>query len=202
MKNALTASKALASAFDQRHSDSLNRLPTICLHALSMTPDPTAGVVHIWHETFSSAGHTLTLPQLCRGRTASAGLRSPEPGWRSQAPPFRPAGDPIARSVACVRLTVSPPVRRPNVRGCTPPAVADRQFRRFGWAYQAAASKPRDGWHSWRPAARRQSSFRPLLGTERSKGKRRHPFHGTGRAAKGRSCGFFGEVRFVLSLAV
>ncbi len=32
---------------------------------------------------------------------------------------------------------------------------------------------------------------RMLLGNERSKGKRRHPFHDRGRAAKGRSCGFF-----------
>ena len=71
--------------------------------------------VRLWYETFSSAGHTSTLPQLCRGRTASADLRSPEPGWRSQAPPIRPAGDPVAQSVACVRPTVSPPVRRPNV---------------------------------------------------------------------------------------
>ena len=32
---------------------------------------------------------------------------------------------------------------------------------------------------------------RLLLGIERSKGKRRNPFHGRGRAAKGQSCGFF-----------
>ena len=32
---------------------------------------------------------------------------------------------------------------------------------------------------------------RLLLGIERSMGKQRNPFHGRGRAAKGRSCGFF-----------
>ena len=57
-------------------------------------------------------------------------------------PPFWPAGDPVAQSVACVRPVVSPPVRRPDVRGCSPPSVADRQFRRFGRACQASASKP------------------------------------------------------------
>ena len=34
---------------------------------------------------------------------------------------------------------------------------------------------------------------RLLLGNERSKGKRRNPFHGRGRAAKGRPCRFFVE---------
>ena len=37
----LVASRALAPAFDQRHPASLNRLPTMCLQALSTTPDPT-----------------------------------------------------------------------------------------------------------------------------------------------------------------
>ena len=41
----------------------------------------------IWHETLSSAGHTSPHPQLCRGRTASAGVRSSEPGGRSRATP-------------------------------------------------------------------------------------------------------------------
>ena len=36
---------------------------------------------------------------------------------------------------------------------------------------------------------------RLLLGIERSKGKRRKPFHGRGRAAKGRLCGFFDDVK-------
>ena len=57
-------------------------------------------------------------------------------------PPFRPAGDPVAQSAACVRPTVSPPVRRPDVRGCGPSSVVGRQFRRFGRACQAPASKP------------------------------------------------------------
>ena len=37
----LTASRALAPAFDQRHPARLKRLPTVCLQALSTTPDPT-----------------------------------------------------------------------------------------------------------------------------------------------------------------
>ena len=37
----LMASRALAPAFDQWHPAFLNRLPTICLQALSTTPDPT-----------------------------------------------------------------------------------------------------------------------------------------------------------------
>ena len=37
----------------------------------------------------------------------------------------------------------------------------------------------------------------PLLGIERSMGKRRNPFHGRGRAAKGRSCGFFNHMAAV-----
>ena len=57
-------------------------------------------------------------------------------------PPFWPAGDPVAQSVACVRPVVSPPVRRPDVRGCSPPSVVGRQFRRFGRACQASALKP------------------------------------------------------------
>ena len=35
------ASRALAPAFDQRHPDSLNRLPAMRLQALSAMPDPT-----------------------------------------------------------------------------------------------------------------------------------------------------------------
>ena len=44
--------------------------------------------------------------------------------------------------MACVRPVVSPPVRRPDVRGCSPPSVVGRQFRRFGRACQASALKP------------------------------------------------------------
>ena len=37
----LTASRALAPAFDQWRPARLKRLPTICLQALSTTPEPT-----------------------------------------------------------------------------------------------------------------------------------------------------------------
>ena len=37
----LMASRVLAPDFDQRHPARLNRLPTICLQALSTTPEPT-----------------------------------------------------------------------------------------------------------------------------------------------------------------
>ena len=37
----LVASRALAPAFDQRHPAVLNRLPKMCLQALSATLDPT-----------------------------------------------------------------------------------------------------------------------------------------------------------------
>ena len=40
-KQHLTVSRVLAPAFDQRHPARLNRLLTICLQALSTTPDPT-----------------------------------------------------------------------------------------------------------------------------------------------------------------
>ena len=56
-------------------------------------------------------------------------------------PPFWPAGDPVAQSVACVRPAVSPPIRRPGVRGYSPSSVADRQVRRFGRACQAPTLK-------------------------------------------------------------
>ena len=41
LKQHLTASKALAPAFDQWHSAPLNRPPPIRLQALSAPPDPT-----------------------------------------------------------------------------------------------------------------------------------------------------------------
>ena len=55
--------------------------------------------------------------------------------------PLWPAGDPVAQSVACVRPVVSPPVRQPDVRGCSPSFVVDRQFRKFGRACQVPVSK-------------------------------------------------------------
>ena len=41
LKQHLMASTALAPIFDQWRPAPLNRLPTICLQALSTTPDPT-----------------------------------------------------------------------------------------------------------------------------------------------------------------
>ena len=83
--------------------------------------------VWIWHEAFLPPGTTQTAP---RGRDGVRGR-----------PPFRPAGDPVAQSVAGVRPAVSPPVRRPDARSCSPSSVAGRQVRRFGRACQAPALK-------------------------------------------------------------
>ena len=80
--------------------------------------------------------------------------------------------------------------------------VACRYFCRFGRASKAPVLKPaaqeRTAFTASVPA-RRKSSFRLLLGIEPSKGKRRNPFHDRGRAAKGQSCGFFGEFNIALS---
>ena len=80
--------------------------------------------------------------------------------------------------------------------------VACRYFCRFGRASKAPVLKPaaqeRTAFTASVPA-RRKSSFRLLLGIEPSKGKRRNPFHDRGRAAKGQSCGFFGEFYIALS---
>ena len=125
-----------------------------------------------------------------RGRTASAGFRSPEPGWRSRATPvlarwrsrcaergLRQAGCVAARPAAgCSRLRSFICCRPTSPQVWPGMSSADLEDRRAGT----------DGIHG----------IRPLLGIERSKGKRRHPFHGRGRAAKGRSCGFFGLIRF------
>ena len=47
----------------------------------------------------TSLGHTSTVPQLRRGRTASAGLRSPAPGLRSRAAPVcGPLAIPLRRA--------------------------------------------------------------------------------------------------------
>ena len=136
------------------------------------------------------------------GSNGVCGPSLPATGMAFADAPFRPAGDPVAHSVACVRRLCRRPSGGRSSRlqsficcGPTSPKVWPR-------ACQAPASKPGDGWHLWRPTARRQSSFLPLLGTERSKGKRRHPFHGLGRAAKGRSCGFFDQVCIALSRLV
>ncbi len=110
----------------------------------SWLPQPrhSCWVRSIWHETFLP----LDTPPPIPSRTGVE--RHPQTfaprsrdGVRGR-PPFWPAGDPVAQSVACVRPVVSPPVRRPDVRGCSPPSVVGRQFRRFGRACQASASKP------------------------------------------------------------
>ena len=106
-------------------------------------PVEQAQRVHpIWHETFLPLGTPQPIPS-CAGaerRLRAFALRNRD-GVRGR-PPFWPAGDPVAQSVACVRPTVSPPVRRPDVRGCSPSSVVGRQFRRFGRACQAPTSKP------------------------------------------------------------
>ena len=40
----LTAGKAFAAGFDERRAASLNRLPTMCLRALSSTPGPSGNL--------------------------------------------------------------------------------------------------------------------------------------------------------------
>ena len=137
--------------------------------SLAGTVNPAfGGRPSIWHETFLPLSTPHPLPS-CAGveRRLRAFAPRNRDGVRGR-PPLWPAGDPVAQSVACVRPVVSPPVRRPDVRGCSPLSVADRTFRR-------------DGRHSF--------------GIGRSKGKRRKPFHGRGRAAKGRSCGFLAAQR-------
>ena len=124
------------------------------------------------------------------GSMASAGFRSPETGWRARATPvlarwrsrcaergLRQAGRVAARPAAgCSRLQSSI-CCRPTIPQVWPGmSSAGLEARRAGT----------DGIHG----------VRLLLGNERSKGKRRNPFHGRGRAAKGRSCGFFWLSRF------
>ena len=121
------------------------------------------------------------------GRTASAGFRSPEPGWRSRATPvlalwrsrcsargLRQAGRVAARPAAgCSRLQsficCGPTV--PQV--WTGMSSAGLKARRVGT----------DGTHG----------VRPLLGNERSKGKRQNPFHGRGGQPKADLVGFWVE---------
>ena len=96
----------------------------------------------IWHETFLPLVTPQPIPSCAEAeRRLRAFALQNRDGVRGR-PPFRPAGDPVAQSAACVRPTVSPPVRRPDVRGCSPSSVVGRQFRRFGRACQAPASKP------------------------------------------------------------
>ena len=101
----------------------------------------------IWHETFLPLSTPHPLPS-CAGveRRLQAFAPRNRDGVRGR-PPLWPAADPVAQSVACVRPVVSPPVRRPDVRGCSPSSVADRTFRRFGRACQAPVLKPAaQGW--------------------------------------------------------
>ena len=96
----------------------------------------------IWHETFLPPVALRPAPSRTgAGRHLRAFAPRSRDGVRGR-PPFRPAGDPVARSMACVRPVVSPPVRRPDVRGCCPSSVAGRQVRRSGRACQAPALKP------------------------------------------------------------
>ena len=139
----------------------------------------------LWHETFLPLGTTQPVPR-CSGverRLRASAPRNRDgvrgrppfwPSWRSHCAErgLHQAGCVAARPAAgCSRLQ-SFICCRPTIPQVWPDmSSADLEDRRAGT----------DGIHG----------ILLLLGNERSKGKRRHPFHGRGRAAKGRSCGFF-----------
>ena len=140
----------------------------------------------IWHETFLPLGAPQTVPRCAGVKRASAGFRSPEQGWRSRATPvlarWRSRGaERGLRQAGCVATDPAAGCSRLQSFICCGPASpqvwpgmssTDLEVRRAGTV----------GIHG----------VRLLLGNERSKGKRRDPFHGRGRAAKGRLCGFLG----------
>ena len=140
----------------------------------------------IWHETFLPLGTPQPIPR-CAGaerRLRAFALRSRDGGsratpvsarWRSRCAErgLRQADCVAARPAAgCSRLR-SFICCRPTIPQVWPGmSSAGLKARRAGT----------DGIHG----------ILLLLGIERSKGKRRNPFHGRGRAAKGRPCGFLG----------
>ena len=126
------------------------------------------GCIPFWRETFPTLDTLHPFPS-CAGveRRLRAFAPRRRDGVRGR-PPLWPAGDPVAEGEACAKPVVSLPVRRPDARGCSPPSVACRSFRRFGQACQVPG------------------------GIEGQRRTRRNPFHGRGRAAKGQPCGFLG----------
>ncbi len=142
----------------------------------------------IWHETFLPPGTPQPLPSRTgverhpqtfapRSRDGVRGRPPVLARWRSRCAErgLRQAGRVAARPAAgCPRLQSS------ICCGPTIPQVWPGMSS-VGLKARRAGT---DGIHG----------VRLLLGIERSKGKRRSPFHGRGRAAKGRSCGFFGQL--------
>ena len=152
---------------------------------------PVGGLAIFWHETFLRPGTPQPLPSRTEvERRLRAFAPQKRDGGRGR-PPFWPAGDPVAQSVACVRPVVSPPVRRPDVRGCSPPSVVGRQFRRFGRACQAPALKPAAQGRTASMGSARSSALsgrrgsgeiRFMVGGERQKADHVGFFTGNGRS--------------------
>ena len=111
--------------------------------------------------------------------------RSPGPGWRSRATPVLArwrsrCAERGLRQAGCVAARPAAGCSRLQSFICCGPTIP-QVWPGMSSAGLEARRAGTDGIHG----------VRLLLGIERSKGKRRNPFHGRGRAVEGRSCGFF-----------
>ena len=121
---------------------------------------------------------------MCRGRKASARFRSPEPGWRSRATPILArrrsrCAERGLRQAGCVAARPAAGCSRLQSFICCGPTIPQ--------VWQGMSSA---GLEARRTGTVGIHGVRLLLCNERSKGKRRDPFHGRGGRPKADHVGF------------